>query len=701
MSLAPLALLALTASAPAKAREPAGAFADAMAAFRAGDYAKAARTLPALGDALPRNRDYYLHFLGESQFYAGAYARAGTTFSELGKLRDSRFAAGAPWRAADCLWMEDRRAEAAAAYGKLLAGKSAGDTAVARFHLAEVQAEAAAHAGGKRGAMEAAARAFMHIHIDFPAHPLGIEAGKRAAALAPAATAAEAKTGPAPQERLQRAATLSQGHHWQEALDELLRLPAVLPADLAAQRALAMGMARYHARRDYAGAAELLLAVAAKLPADKAAFATFHGARALSRIDRDDEAIANYRMVVARYPGASWAAEAQFRAGWLEINRGHFREALPDLRQTLARYPKSAFADDAAWYLALAYDLLGDWAQALKAIATYEQVAPRRNEDVAMRVLYWRARILAQAGQADEARHLLRDCAVRAPFHYYALLARARLRELGESIPLPPIPGQAAEPAPLRDPVVLRALELDRAGLTVEAGSELARGEAGIVKRNGKARALPYLLAAYPRLAAFHRAYKLAEANGDAGLGADARWFWKADYPRAYADAVETYGRAAGNPDLFVYSIMRKESGYFPFAVSSSDARGLLQLIPSTGESVAHKLGLASYSDELFDPDTNIHLGATYLGDLLRRFSGQEALAAGAYNAGARAMIRWCDQWGGRPLDEFVELVTYDQAREYIKRVLGIYARYRQIYGQPFELSLTVNPQYLKDGPDF
>jgi soluble lytic murein transglycosylase len=701
MLLAPIAFLALTAAAPAQTREPAGAFADAVAAFRAGDYVKAARTLPTLGDALPRNRDYYLYFLGESQFYAGAYAKAGATFSELGKLRDSRFAAVSPWRAADCLWMEDKRAEAATAYRKLLAGKAAADTAVARFRLAEVQAEAAAHSSGKRGVMEAAARVFMQIHIDFPAHPLGIEAGKRAAEPAPAATTAAAKTEPAPQERLQRAATLSQGHHWQEALDELARLPAVLPAELANQRDLAMGMAKYHARRDYAGAAELLLGVAAKLPVEKAAFAAFHGARALSRIDRDDEAIANYRMVVAKYPGASWAAEAQFRAGWLEINRGHFREALPDLQQTLARYPRSAFADDAAWYLALAHDLLGDWAQALKAITTYAQVARRNDEDAAMRGLYWRARILAQAGQADEARRLLRECAGRAPFHYYALLARARLHELGESVPLPPIPGQAAEPAPLRDPVVLRALELARAGLTVEAGNELERGEAGIVKRNGKARALPYLLAAYLRLAAFHRAYKLAEANSDAGLGADERLFWEADYPRAYADVVENYGRAAGNPDLFVYAIMRKESGYFPFAVSSSDARGLLQLIPSTGESVANKLGLVSYSDELFDPDTNIRLGATYLGGLLRRFRGQEALAAGAYNAGARAMIRWCDQWGTRPLDEFVELITYDQAREYIKRVLGIYARYRHIYGRPFELSLTVNPQYLKDGPDF
>jgi hypothetical protein len=45
-----------------------------------------------------------------------------------------------------------------------------------------------------------------------------------------------------------------------------------------------------------------------------------------------------------------------------------------------------------------------------------------------------------------------------------------------------------------------------------------------------------------------------------------------------------------------------------------------------------------------------------------------------------------------------VELVTYDQAREYIKRVLAIYARYRYLYSDPLQLSLTVNPKYSKGG---
>ena len=696
MSAVSLAFVLLLASF-AQGRSSAGSFADALAAFRQGDYGRAKTMFPAQTGALAQNRDYLLYFSGESWFYDGDYGKAAEAYSQLAKLRESRFAAMAPWRAADCLWMEGKRAEAAAAYRKLVGGKSGADQTVGRFRAAEVEADAAL-AKKDKSAIAAAARAFMQIHVDFPAHPLGVAAGRRAAELAP--VAAEVRGEPTPGERLQRAAALSKGHHWQEALDELSLLPGSLPTDLATQRDLAMGMAKYHARKDYAGAAELLLGVAPRLSGEKAAFAAFHGARALSRIDRDDEAIANYRQVVAKYPGASWAAEAQFRAGWLEINRGHFRQALPDLKETLLRYPHSQFADDAAWYLTLAHYLLGDATQASSAIAIYEQVARRNGDEAALRARYWRARIASLGGQADAAASLLRECVARAPFQYYGLLARARLRELGEALPWPPLAGRGATPVVLRDPAIERALELERVGLVREAGIELERNEAGIVKRNGKAKALPFLLATYPRLDAFHRAQHLAESAGEDGVP-DARLYWQAAYPRAFADTVESYDKTSGDPDLFAYAIMRKESDYYPFALSQSDARGLLQLIPSTGAEVAKNLGLAIYPDELFDPDTNIRLGTTYLGGLYRRFRGHEALAAGAYNAGAHAMMRWCDLWGKHPLDEFVELVTYDQAREYIKRVLGIYARYRYLYGQPLELPLAVNPDYLKDGPDY
>jgi hypothetical protein len=66
-------------------------------------------------------------------------------------------------------------------------------------------------------------------------------------------------------------------------------------------------------------------------------------------------------------------------------------------------------------------------------------------------------------------------------------------------------------------------------------------------------------------------------------------------------------------------------------------------------------------------------------------------------------MMRWCDRNGKRPLDEFVELVTYEQSRRYIKLVMEILARYHYLYeGKPWEPSLKVDGcRYQASGPDY
>jgi soluble lytic murein transglycosylase len=227
-----------------------------------------------------------------------------------------------------------------------------------------------------------------------------------------------------------------------------------------------------------------------------------------------------------------------------------------------------------------------------------------------------------------------------------------------------------------------------------------------VLARAGGDKALPWLFELYHRAGNFHRAYQVAEARDAGALEAaptgGARAFWEAAYPRAYADLVEKYGPAAGDPDVWLYAIMRKESGFDPLDVSYADARGLLQMIPPTSARVAASAKVAFSPDDLYDPETNIRLGALYIGALYKKFGGQAPLAAGAYNAGPRAMAKWCDQHGGRPTDEFVELIAFTQTREYAKRVTALYARYRFLYGPaPYKLPLTLVTKPAAGGPDY
>ncbi len=85
-------------------------------------------------------------------------------------------------------------------------------------------------------------------------------------------------------------------------------------------------------------------------------------------------------------------------------------------------------------------------------------------------------------------------------------------------------------------------------------------------------------------------------------------------------------------PAALIQAVMDQESRFHAGAVSTSDALGLMQLIPST----ARRYGVTNP----FDPWQNINAGAAYLADLLRQFDGSIPLALAAYNAGPGAVMQ-------------------------------------------------------------
>ena len=700
-------------------------------AFRAGDYAGAAKLLAGLAPRLPRVRDYVLYFAGESEFFAGNAARARTLFSELEKQKSSRLQLLGAYRVADCLWTAGDRKQAVARYRKLLGPSAEGEKPSERLSRTRANQAAAVGNVGPDVAVaryrvalmleeqdkDRAARAFRTLHVEFPAHPLAAEALARATTLAPPPATATTSDTATPEERLRRAERLAEDRLFEAAVAELGKLSGVT-GPLAAERDFQLGMTKFKMRRDYAGAAKLLLAAEPSFTGEKAATAAFHGVRALSRVNRIDEAITGYHRVVSSYGSSRWAPEAQFLAGWLELNRMRPKQSIPGLEETVRRYPRTEFAADAAWFVALSHILLGDGQQALPALDRYQKLAgPRSNHPehgfgaAARRTQYFRARALGLLGRHEESKRLYEDLCKREPFSYYGVLARARLRERGTppalALPtwtgdLPSIPASAA-----REPLLKRVDDLVAAGLEVEAGLELVRGESALMSKLGRDRALAVLFDKYPQVQQWRRAYQLAESHGDAALASapkgDARVFWEASYPRAFAELVDRYGPAEGNPPWFLLSIIRKESGFLPTEVSYADARGLVQVLPETAAKLAAELNIPFAPEQLYVPEVAVRLGARYLGGLAKKFGGNVALAAGAYNGGAPATKHWCDKSGTRPLDEFVELVGNDQSREYIRRVLAILSRYHYLYeGKPWEPSLKMDGcRYRADGPNY
>jgi len=121
---------------------------------------------------------------------------------------------------------------------------------------------------------------------------------------------------------------------------------------------------------------------------------------------------------------------------------------------------------------------------------------------------------------------------------------------------------------------------------------------------------------------------------------------------RAISDASIAHGIDAN----LIRAVIRAESSYNPFAVSSAGAMGLMQLMPGT----ARSLGVT----DPFDIWQNVNAGTEYLSRMLNRFNGDIELALAAYNAGAGAVERH----GGIP--PFAETQTY------VPRVLDFREQY-------------------------
>ncbi|MCL2260170.1 MAG: transglycosylase SLT domain-containing protein [Fibromonadales bacterium] len=150
-------------------------------------------------------------------------------------------------------------------------------------------------------------------------------------------------------------------------------------------------------------------------------------------------------------------------------------------------------------------------------------------------------------------------------------------------------------------------------------------------------------------------------------------------YPLPYEDKVRKHAKI---DPLLVYSVMRHESMFDAKIQSPVGARGLLQIMPTTGEFLAKREGVQNYDkDLLYNAYFNIRLGVRYLNDLYVEHNQDYIGVLGEYNAGPAPANRWIASHGSLPWDIRVEEVSYWETRDYIKRVVGSYWTYKEIYG--------------------
>jgi soluble lytic murein transglycosylase len=300
------------------------------------------------------------------------------------------------------------------------------------------------------------------------------------------------------------------------------------------------------------------------------------------------------------------------------------------------------------------------------------------------RALYWRAEAARALGQNDEAERLLSEAA-RFSFTYYGQLAATRGNR-SATISLPDTSRVSSEArARFENRELARALRLmSQVGTQQDFESIAFYLDDTLTDPTDVEQ-----LAQIAREQSYHRT---ALRSAKAGLFRNVI-ATSAAYPLIEMPARV---RQQGRPEpALVLAIIRQESEFDVGAISSANARGLMQLLPATAQAQARREGIPFERAALTsDADYNVTLGAAHLADLVDEFNGSYVMAIAAYNAGAHRVREWVADYGdprARSVDvvDWVELIPFSETRNYVQRVTENLQVYRhRLAGRPVAIEL-------------
>ena len=182
------------------------------------------------------------------------------------------------------------------------------------------------------------------------------------------------------------------------------------------------------------------------------------------------------------------------------------------------------------------------------------------------------------------------------------------------------------------------------------------------------------------KLAEYAENQQWFELAVDASIVAKAWDYLSLRLPNAYSEYFNATLHNLNISKTFAMAIARQESAWNPMAQSSANARGLMQLLPSTAKLTAENNQLPYQGEQdLFKPLNNILLGTAHLNELNGKYPNNRILIAAAYNAGANRVEKWLSRANGKlALDEFVASIPFYETRGYVQNVVT-YDFYYQI----------------------
>ena len=599
------------------------------------DYLNALNAFNNLDIELPLLIDYIIYYQAKSQKELNNYSEAEKNYRKIAfEFPSSSLRKKSMIELAELYFEQGKYPEATALYKELLnIEKSEWEKSKYENALGEIQI--------KQNNIEVAFEIYKRIWYTYPQSTSSVKIHE-------IARSRGMKFLPTQDERLSRANKLFELESWSNAYDEFLMLPS--SADTELKKAVCLyRMGRYE---EALGILNLLNGPEPQ----------FWKGKANERIGRFKQARESYLSVHEQYPNTEFAAKGLYTAGKLEARNLRFANAESYYRILITSYPDFEDTPDAAWNLGWIYYVRGQYPQALDIFSSYSYPADSFNSQS---FPYWKAKTLEKLGRTSDSINIYQSIAYSPKFTYHSFLSRAKIKHTPK-----------VYITTTSEIAFSQNLKKQKADLLIDLGLyDLATIEIEELEKESSTDDEAIVVSTmYNSIGDTYKSVALLEKiDNQAGL--------TYKFPRPHSEQVYKYSNKYGLDVLLVYSLIREESRFNKYAVSSSNARGLMQLIRGTASDSARAVGLHQYNfDMLFDPEVNVELGSFYLRKVLDRYNGEIPLGLASYNAGPARVSEWVDEIGYSNFDEFIEKIPFTETRNYVKRILRSYGAYNALY---------------------
>lgn len=442
--------------------------------------------------------------------------------------------------------------------------------------------------------------------------------------------------------------------------------------------------------------------------------------KSYSKLGDWDRGVKTFQRLLNEYPGSMWCDDALFLIGNIFRESGDMERALQFYDRLVKEYSGSKYADSAIWWKAWWRYSSGEYVNAERTLHDLANRYPK--SFLVSQAHYWQGRAAEKQEHSAQALSYYQQVLDKGAYTYYGHRAAGRMAVLGSTANVcaddvaddstafvaPPCSEDETDGVECEttlfpwteemkqllseESVLQKVLELVHLDMKKEAAAELW----SLKDRTPRRRvALMELSKVFFELGDYYRSLIIVLRGYDRQLDHPATNLsgdlWRLAYPQAFWESIVLHADKNKQDPYFIAAIIKEESQFRPYALSSAGARGLMQVMPATGEWVARKKKISGFDREkLYDADTAINIGTSYISYLMERFENDPLLVAAAYNAGPEAVEGWITPKGNyEDRDLFVEMIPYAETRRYVKKVLRNYEEYKRIYEKTQEKQVS------------